>query len=60
MCKCAQPYAASSVLVAVMFNAGVQVCNTQIGLTGCGEEWGAVACNTRGDRNHKDKFTTEW
>lgn len=39
-----------------MFNAGVWVCSTQIGLTGCGEEGGAVACNTRRNQNHKAKF----
>lgn len=43
-----------------MFDADVKVCNTQIGFTGCGEEGGAVACNTSRDRVHKDRFTTEW
>lgn len=53
-----QPHTASLVLVRVMFNAGVRACGTQIGLTGCGEEGGAVACNTRRNQNHKAKFAT--
>lgn len=54
----AQLYSASLVLVHVMFKAGDEVCKTQTDLTGCGEE-GPVACNTRRDRDHNSKFTTE-
>jgi len=51
-----QPYTVSLELVHVTFNAGVKVCNTQIGLTGGGEEGRAVACNARIDQNHTAKL----
>lgn len=48
----------SLVLVHVMFNAGVKLCKTQIGLTGGGEE-GVLLLVTQGETDHKSKFTTE-